>query len=77
MNMLDKLARLESRLHRCQRALDQVAHVTMEFHPDSSDPRYVIDAITAILEDLGYDMGCTPSDPEDLIHGDSEEGAQG
>lgn len=76
MNMLDKLSRLEAQLHLSKRTLDHIAHVILEFRPVSHDAS-VLDSIVALLEDAGYDMGCIPSEPESLIHGDSEQGATG
>ena len=76
MNMLDKLARLEAQHQLCKRTLDHIAHVIMEFRPANTDA-CVLDSVVALLEDAGYDMGCTPSEPEDLTHGDSDAGAEG
>lgn len=76
MNMLDKLARLEGEVHRYNRALGAIALAILEQRGYAHDGA-VLDSIVALLEDAGYDMGCVPSEPEDLIHGDTDAGAEG
>ncbi len=75
MNMLDKLARLEGEVHRYKSTLDCIANV-VHGSKDWDSPETMA-WITSLLEDAGYDMGCIHSEPEDLIHGDSDGGAKG